>query len=212
MMSLTLEYPKLKLIKVNEREVRKDFPKFFPLNEWTFKSFLIRHPEYIYKGLEFIGYEICYVDLIFKKDDKLVLVEAKCINPNENSEFKVKEAMRQLINYLNKFRLVCDSKNIVPVIALMKKSNAKLRMPNLETLWRRRCEKELKVERYLNDLQNKIQSAERRLSKLNMKVGERLTELRLLKNRKYPVNIGKRSISVEAEDQIIMEKLLRGEI
>jgi len=223
MMSLHSE--SLKIVEISDEQIKMDLPSWFPINEWAFKSFLVRHPEYIERGLEFIGYEIYWADLVFMKDGKLFIVEAKCLNPDENQELKINSAFSQLLEYIDKFKIVYNSRDIIPVIAILKKNNAKIKIRNLEGLWRLRKQKERQKKKILENLQHKIQIAEDKLSKLNRKIGERLTKLRILKKkiemekaklykikRNPPKYTRQPIISIKTENEIILEKLLKGEI
>jgi len=214
----------LKLVEVSAEEVMKDFPEWFPINEFVFKSFLIRHPELLGKNLEFIGYEIYNADLVFKRDEKLFIIEAKCINIDLGSnKTKIENAVSQLTNYMKRFKLKCNEDQLIPIIAILKKDNVTCSLPNLSRLWKKAHAEEMAKQKKIKRLNHKITLAKKKLDRLNKKVGERLSELKMIKkemkslskdndNNIANILLKGKKINVEKENEIIMEQLLRGEL
>jgi len=181
---------KIKVMKFKESAVFKELPKWFPRNEWAFKSYLSKHPELISKNAVFLGYEIYYSDLIFESGSNLIVVEAKCCRAENYLNLKIREAIDQLQTYYDTLRNITQ-KDISLIIAVMVNKSVSQRLTSRRlrsTIDRYRKElidgiKSLQLKR--QQMQKTIARLERRTQKLKKDIAilERKREqLRPLKN------------------------------
>ena len=114
---------KIKTLRVSNKQVIKNTPSWFPIDEWGFKSFLIKNPHLIAKDIDFVGYELYYTDLVFQDEEHLYVIEAKCIPHKKVADSQIYLGLAQLNKYytrLNDRLSIHDcEKQIIPILALM---------------------------------------------------------------------------------------------
>lgn len=118
----------IQVINIPDKQIIDSTPSWFPIDEWGFKSYLVRNPHLIAQGIHFVGFELYYADLVFENDESLYLVEAKHIPNKKVADAKIYSGQEQLEKYCNKFNdrmsVFNDSQELIPILALMTSNNS----------------------------------------------------------------------------------------
>lgn len=110
-------------LAVNVEELTKAFPSWFPMNEWTLRSFLIKNPNCVGEEVSFLGCEICNIDLIFESDQGYYILETKA------DSGLLSDGLEKLKRHYYKVSQYTQKK-IFPILAFINKP--KLFPPSLE--------------------------------------------------------------------------------
>jgi hypothetical protein len=152
----------LKTMQIRADMVMSEFPEWVPPTEWTFKSFLIKHPEIISKNARFISLETYFIDLIFEEEDSLFVVEAKA----HRGVQPLDDGLPQLQRGCALMQKKSSTKHIVPVLAVMYGASAQF----IDDFYRQYVEEQAQKWKMLTTLDDEIAQRKKELAKLEIKV------------------------------------------
>jgi uncharacterized coiled-coil protein SlyX len=152
----------LKTIRIPADEIISEFPNWVPSTEWTFKSFLIKHPQIISKNARFISLETYFIDLIFEDEHSLFVVETKA---HKNTR-PLDDGLAQLQRGCALMERKVSGKRVVPVLAVMYGGNA----PFIDDFYRQYMDEQAQKWKMLTTLDDEIAQRKKELAKLEVKV------------------------------------------